>query len=129
MVVDGVVVTRVLPQTYYREIEIMHPVDDTTGQFLSRPKNLKHLSAEEQEAFKHIDRERPPTPPDVGPCDSVIALIREEPAAFVHQPQSRRTINVAPKPPSIPATFVPQKQYAESKGAEECVFGLCVFVR
>lgn len=110
-------------QTYYREIEINHPHNQLTFEHLERPKNLKHLSEEEQRKFKHLDKERPPSPPSVGPCDTVIAAIRMEPPAHVHQPQPTETINLHPRPPAQPGTFVPEKQYPASKGCELYVAG------
>lgn len=55
----------------------------------------------------------------MGPCDRVIAMVREEPPAFVHVPQAKETINLAPRPPAQPGTFVPAERHDESKGCEE----------
>ena len=46
-------------------------------------------------------------------------MIREEPPAFVHVPQAKETINLAPRPPAQPGTFVPAERHDESKGCEE----------
>ena len=54
----------------------------------------------------------------------MLALIRQEAPRVSHRPQRKEQLNVAPKPPAIPATFVPEKRYPESKGAEECVWSL-----
>lgn len=90
-----------------REIEILHPVDKL-GRWGERPTNLKHLSKEEQREFKHIDFERPPTPPpQTSEIDTIICRMRGIHPEPVLVPQKEETINLDPGIPCPPGAYVP----------------------